>query len=203
MRRMVVSSQRGEFITEMDVEEHELVDTVGAWVRVLPTAGIYLDGQLVPEETRVALQLAMAQAAAMSAPAPTTAPASAAALATASPPIEVAKLKDYGETLQHAFDDLRKGYVQSLRDMQDCAQRFSQMWMERERQFADEAARQRALTHKSLADVDLLNRSIKATQAREQFAANSARHAAHARGEVGIVWQDIWNGFMRIFTGEK
>ena len=118
---------------------------------MLPDAGIYLDGELLPDEARAAMRLTMPREA---------------AAPLVHPPPEPEKLRDYAETLQRAFEDVRQGYVQSLRDFQDCARRFSEMWIERERQFADEAARQRELTHRSLADVDLLGRSV--LQARTQ-----------------------------------
>lgn len=191
MRRMVVSTASGEFITEMDVEEHELVGTVSAWVHVLPDAGIYLDGVLVPDEARVTMRLAMSAGTAS----PLTSP-------TSLPP-EPEKLKDYAETLQRAFDDVRKGYVQSLRDFQDCAKRFSEMWIEREQQFANEAARQRELTHKSLADVDLLGRSVKAVQLEEVLAVSGVHTSARARRSDGVTFMDYVVGLIKTLTGEK
>lgn len=190
MRRMVVSTGRGEFITEMDVEEHELVDSLSAWLRVLPDAGIYLDGQLVPEEARMAMRHAMSSG-------------TASPLSRPVPPPEPERLRDYAETLQRAFDDVRQGYVQSLRDFQDCARRFSEMWIERERQFADEAARQRELTHKSLADVDLLGRSVKAVQLDEVLAMSSVHTSAMARRDHGVALMDYVGGFLKALTGEK
>ncbi|WP_100793522.1 hypothetical protein [Nannocystis exedens] len=186
---MVITTGLGEFITESDVEEHELVDTLRAWIRVLPNAGIYLDGELVSDEARMAIRLALSSE-------------------TASPPVhpvapEPEKLRDYAETLQRAFDDVRKGYVQSLRDLQDCARRFSEMWIERERQFADEAARQRELTRKSLADVDLLGRSVKAVQLDDMIAMSTARSGARLSRGDGVTAMDFLGGVVKTLTGEK
>src|SRR5690606_16549198 len=128
----------------------------------MPDANIYLDGQLVPTAARTAMQLTMSSGTAT------------AVNNIAAPVPEPDRLKDYGETLQRAFDDLRKGYVQSLNDLQECAKRFSSMWIEREQQFADEAARQRGLTHQSLADADLLARSVKAVQLQDVLAMSGA-----------------------------
>ncbi|MBL8972759.1 MAG: hypothetical protein JNK56_19390, partial [Myxococcales bacterium] len=63
MRRVVISTGSGQFITEADVEEQALVATVAAWLQVLPDAGIYLDGQLLSDEVRLAMQAALATAA--------------------------------------------------------------------------------------------------------------------------------------------
>lgn len=188
MRRVVISTAAGQFITEADVEEHALVGTVAAWLQVLPDAGIYLDGQLLSDEVRQAVQGALASAAT---PAP------------AEQPLEPATLNAYNETLKQAFADLRVGYVQSLRDLQDCARRYSDMWIERERQFADEAARQRGLTSRSLADVDLLDRSVKAAQLQELFASAGANSAARARRESSVNVMDLVGGLLRAVTGQK
>lgn len=190
MRRMVVSTARGEFVTEKDVAEEQLAAELIECLRVRPDAGVYLDGHLVPEEARLAALIALS---AGTAPAPGP---------VAAPP-EPERLKEYSETLQQAFEDLRKGYVQSLRDLQDCAKRYSDMWIEREKQFADEAARQRGLTHKSLADVDLLGRSVKAAQLKEVLAAGNVRTVARAQGRGGMSLTDLLGGFLRTITGEK
>ena len=191
MRRMVVSTARGEFVTEKDVAEEQLAAALVECLRVMPDAGVYLDGHLVPEEARLAALIALSAGTAAT-PAP-----------VAAPPPEPEKLREYSETLQHAFEDLRKGYVQSLRDLQDCAKRYSDMWIEREKQFADEAARQRGLTHKSLADVDLLGRSVKAAQLKEVLAAGNVRTVARAQGRGGMSLTDLLGGFLRTITGDK
>ena len=191
MRRMVISTARGEFVTEKDVAEEQLAAALVECLRVMPDAGVYLDGHLVPEEARLAALRALSVGTAQ-------VPAQAVA-----PPPSPEKLKEYSETLQHAFEDLRKGYVQSLRDLQDCAKRYSDMWIEREKQFADEAARQRGLTHKSLADVDLLGRSVKAAQLKEVLAAGNVRTVARAQGRGGMSLSDLLGGFLRTITGDK
>jgi hypothetical protein len=50
--------------------------------------------------------------------------------------------------------------------MAESTRMMGRVLIERERDFADEAARQRELTRKSLADIDLLGRSVKATEFR-------------------------------------
>lgn len=186
MRRVVISTKSGQFITEADVEEQALVATVAAWLQVLPDAGIYLDGQLLSDEARLAMQVALA--------APAT-------------PVEAlpdpAHIKEYSETLKQAFADLRMGHVQSLRDLQDCARRYSDMWLERERQFADEAARQRGLTSRSLADVDLLDRSVKAAKLQEMFATAGANSAARVHRGPSVSAMDLLGGLLRAVAGQK
>jgi hypothetical protein len=189
MRWMVVTTTRGQVLNELDVSEEQLVDVVSTWVRALPDADIYLDGQRVPQEARL-LMLAAASPA-------------AATTQVAAPPPEPEKLRSYAEVLQLGFDDLRKGYVASLNDMHDCAKRFGEMWLERERQFAEEAARQRELTHKSLKDADLLGRSVAAAQFKNVFAAAGSHTLARAqRQNDGWKWSDLATGLMRTLMGE-
>lgn len=188
MRRVVISTGSGQFITEADVEEQALVATVAAWLQVLPDAGIYLDGQLLSDEVRLAMQAALA------------APATPAPIEALPDP---AHIKEYSETLKQAFADLRMGHVQSLRDLQDCARRYSEMWLERERQFADEAARQRGLTSRSLADVDLLDRSVKAARLQEMFAVAGANSAAMVQRGPSVSIMDLLGGLLRAVTGQK
>lgn len=187
MRWMVVTTARGQVVNELDVSEEQLVDVVSTWVRALPDADIYLDGQRVPQEARL-LMLAGAS------PAP-------AATQVVLPP-EPEKLRSYAEVLQHGFEDLRKGYVTSINDLHDCAKRFGEMWLERERQFADEAARQRELTHKSLKDADLLGRSVAAAQFKNVFAAAGSHTLARTRQNDGWKFADLMAGLMRTLTGE-
>jgi len=195
---MVVTTARGDLITDLDIEDHQILGALCGWLALLPDAGIYLDGELVPDEVREAIRLVLASEAGPS-PAVQVAPVQVAPV----PPPEPEKLRDYAETLQRAFDDLRQGHVQTLRDMQDCARRFSEMWLERERQFADEAARQRELTGKSLADVDLLGRSVKAVQLEDVIAVSTARSGARAGSGERITVMDFLGGLFKTFTGEN
>jgi hypothetical protein len=188
MRRVVISTGSGQYITEADVEEQALVATVAAWLQVLPDAGIYLDGQLLSDEARVAMLTALAASA-------TPAPVEALP--------EPTRIKEYSETLKQAFADLRMGHVQSLRDLQDCARRYSEMWLERERQFADEAARQRGLTSRSLADVDLLDRSVKAARLQEMLATAGSNSAARVHRGPSVSAMDLLGGLLRAVAGQK
>lgn len=188
MRRMVVSTSSGEYIREADVEEHELVPTVAALSQLLPELGIYIDGQLVTAEVRQAMIGALA---------------AATASASETPPPEPARLKEYSETLKQSFADLHQGYVQFIRDTQEWARRSGELLIERERQFADEAVRQRKLTSQSLADIDLLGRSIKAVQFQDRFAGAGSNIAARANRSPSPVLTDLLGGLMRAVAGEK
>ena len=212
MRRMVVSTARGEFVDEKDVAEEQLVKELVDCYRVLPDAGIYLDGHLVPEEARRAALAALSEGPAQ-APAPVAAsplPAGAAPVAAsplpagaapvAAPPLEPEKLKEYGQVLAQLFDDMRKGYVQSMNELNDIFRRYREMCLDTERRFADEVAQQRALTHKSLADVDLLGRSVKATQIMNAFGAE-VRPRAIQQG--GPTLRDYVAGLVRTVAGDK
>ena len=170
------------------MDEQELVASVVTLSQVLPELGIYIDGQLVTPEVRQAMTAALA---------------AAAASATEAPLPEPARLKEYSETLKQSFADLHQGYVQFIRDTQELARRSGELLIERERQFADEAVRQRKLTSQSLADIDLLGRSVKTVQLQETFAMAGANTAARARREPTPGWGDLLGGIMRAVAGEK
>jgi len=187
---MVVSTSSGAFIRELDVEEHEVVPHILSLAQVLPDHGIYLDGHLVTAEARQAMMAAFAAAAA--------APA-----AQEAPLPEPARLKEYSETLKQSFADLHQGYVQLLRETQEWARRSGELLIERERQFADEAVRQRKLTSQSLADIDLLGRSVKTVQIQEDFAGAGANLAARANQAPMPGLRDLVGGLVRVVTGEK
>ncbi|MBZ5709387.1 hypothetical protein [Nannocystis pusilla] len=188
MRRMVVSTACGDFVTEKDVAEAQLVGALVDCYRVLPDAAIYLDGQLVPEEARLA---ALAALSGEAAPAPAR---------VAAPPPDAERLKEYGQVLAQLFDDLRKGYVQSMNDLHDVFRRYREMCLDNERRFADEVAQQRALTHKSLADVDLLRRSVTTTQLLSGFAAEMKPRAL---AQSGPTLTDYVAGLVRAVAGDK
>lgn len=188
MRRLVVTTESGEKVDAIDVDMQGLVDRVLGYLRVLPTASFYVDGQLVPQEDIEAVKAAAAAAAA----------ASTAATAEVPSP---EKVKDYNETLQQAFDDVRRAQVQTMRDMGECSRLFMQMLIEQQRQFADEAARQREITRKSLADVDLLGRCVKATQFNNNVLAVAGTGDPLSRRGGGITFHDLWVGIQRTFLG--
>jgi hypothetical protein len=156
----------------------------------MPDAGIYLDGELVPPEARLAMQLAM------SAPS-----ASAASSAVALP--EPERLRSYAEVMQLAFNDLRDGYVASLRHLHECATQYSAMWLEREKQLADEAARQRKLTHQSLKDLDLIERCVAGVKLKDGLATAGVHNISRARRADGMRFTDLLAGFLRALSGDK
>ncbi len=193
MRRLVVTTGLGAFITEKDVEDHDLVGEVAGYVRMFPAGAFYLDGQLVEAATVDAIKAALSSGVA----------AELVGQPPAAPP-EPAKVQDYNETLQRVFADVRKHHVEVLRDMAECTRMVGRVLVERERDFADEAARQRELTRKSLADVDLLGRCVKVTEYNNNVLARvGANNEARARGDLGMTFRDLFGGFTRIFTGER
>lgn len=163
------------------------------WPHLLPDAGIYIDGQLVTEEQHRLMKLALAAAAATS----------AVPEAQAAPP-DPDKLKDYGAVLRQTFGDLHQGYVDLNREMLNWTRQSGAVLIQREwDRLADEAARQRKLTSQSLADIDLLGRSVKTVQLQETFAMAGANTAARARREPSPGWADFLGGLLRAVAGEK
>ena len=180
MRKLVVCTSSGDVIKERDLEDHELVNFVGAWLYAMPECALYLDGELMPEEAVKVMRAAIdAQAkAATSEPTSTTAPPTAPTMAPTTPE----QIKDFADVLRLVFDDVRKAHLQGLRDIKEIADGVSHMIVEHTRLVADEAARQRGLTQKSLGDVDLLARSFMAVRFEESTAI--AASAGQMRGRV-------------------
>lgn len=194
-RKLVVSSDSGAFITGLDVEEHELAEGVATCVRLFPERCIYIDGQLVDDDTMARIKAALAAGTGDAVPGmvPTQ---------PASPP-ELEMVQDYNETLQRIFTDVRKHHVEVLRDMAESTRMIGRVLIEREREFADEAARQRELTRKSLADIDLLGRSVKVTEFNNVLAVADGPVEVRTRGSDRVTFGDWWAGFKQILTGER
>ena len=204
MRKLVVCTSSGDVIKERDLEDHELVNFVGAWLYAMPECALYLDGELMPEEAVKVIRDAIeAQAkAAMSQPAtPTTAPTAAPLMAPTTPE----QIKDFADVLRLIFDDVRKAHLQGLREIKEIADGVSHMIIEHTRLVTDESARQRALTQKSLGDVDLLARSVMAVRFEEStaIAASAAqlRGRAQARGGAVGGW-DVLVGLAKSIFGD-
>jgi hypothetical protein len=194
-RKLVVSSDGGAFITGLDVEEQDLADGVATCIRLFPERCIYIDGQLVDDETVATIKAALA--ARIGDGATETVPSQ-----PASPP-KTELVQDYNETLQRIFTDVRKHHVEVLRDMAESTRMIGRVLIEREREFADEAARQRELTRKSLADIDLLGRSVKVTEFNNVLAVAEGPDEARARGRDRVTIGDWWAAFKQILTGER
>lgn len=73
-------------------------------------------------------------------------------------------LTRHRQLLRGVYEDLQRGYAELKREMLDHYREARELLLEQERQLYDEAARHRALTTKSLADIDLLGRVVKTTE---------------------------------------
>lgn len=190
--RLVLSTVNGEKITEAEaVEELEVVSTVATWIQVAPTACIYIDGQLLSDASRLAMLVAMAAEGAAGAAAPRASEAAA-------PMPDSDTLKDYNETLKRGFDDVRKGNLESMREFLGCIKQLTDLAIAREKEFADEAARQRELTRKSLADIDLLDRSVSAVRFNETIATAAGAGPIRVRRRGGMNGWDFLGGVMKV-----
>ena len=193
--RLVLSTVNGEKITEAEaVEELEVVSTVATWIQVAPTACIYIDGQLLSDASRLAMLVAMAAEGAAGASGAAVPPASEAT----TPMPDADTLKDYNETLKRGFDDVRKGNLESMREFLGCIKQLTDLAIAREKEFADEAARQRELTRKSLADIDLLDRSVSAVRFNETIATAAGAAPIRVRRRGGMNGWDFLSGVMKV-----
>ena len=202
MRKLVVCTSSGDVIKERDLEDRELVTVVGAWLYAMPECALYLDGELMPEEAVKVMRDALeAQAKAAAGEQTTTASTTAPIVAPTTPE----QIKDFADVLRLVFDDVRKAHLQGLREIKEIADGVSHMIVEHTRLVTDESARQRALTQKSLGDVDLLARSVMAVRFEEStaIAASAAqlRGRAQARGGAVGGW-DVLVGLAKSIFGD-
>ena len=194
MRKLVVCTSRGDVIKEEDLDDPKLVGAVGAWLTALPECALYLDGELMTDEARTVMkELATRAKAAASESAPQMAP------------VTPEQIKDFADVLRLIFDDVRKAHLQGLREIKEIADGVSHMIVAHTRLIADEAAHQRALTQKSLGDVDLLARSVMAVRFEEStaIAASAAQLRGRAQGRAGAVggW-DVLVGLAKSIFGD-
>ncbi len=80
------------------------------------------------------------------------------------PAVSLGDIPTFVETMKQAFADIRKAHVDSMRELHETAKQYSELFIKREIDFANEAARQRKLTHTSLRDIDILDRGVTATE---------------------------------------
>ena len=202
MSRIIVTSSDGEVLGDLEVDgEKRIRRQVVTWVRTLPTLPIYVDGLLVSDELREQILLCTEkkspeddeEPSAQSHPSPQTARAG---------PITPGEFTAFNHLLGQAADQVLQAQMNVIQQAQSfaawqighCA-RMGEAMFERDKMAADEAVRQRRMTHQSLQDIDLLERSIKVQEVTELFqtiskrgVAANARMAAAPRGSSPIDW---------------
>lgn len=192
MPRMVVKTSRGHVVTDVEVTEQQVAEGVARWMQVAPDCAVYVDNVPISDEVRRAILAASSASAVTSAPsAPSTAPIAGRAPAPA-PPLDAEQLRSAADAIQYAYRGVVKGWL----DLLDYTQEFA-------RRSADEAARQRELTHKSLKDIDLLDRSVAAAALTDRLAAAGARSIARTRLDDRMQFRDLAMGALRVITGNK
>ena len=202
MSRIIVASSDGEVLSDLEVHgEKRIRRQVVTWVRTLPTLPIYVDGLLVSDELRQQILLSTEKTdpedddepSAQSPPPPRTARAG---------PITPDQFTAFNHLLGQAADEVLQAQMNVIQQAQSfaawqighCA-RMGEAMFERDRVAADEAVRQRRMTHQSLQDIDLLERSIKVQEVTELFqtiskrgVAANARMSAPSRGSSPMDW---------------
>lgn len=196
MRRMVVRTASGRVVTDVEVTEQQLAEGVARWIQVAPDCGVYVDGVLVSDEVRRAWQASTGA----TSPMPTPMPAPPVASAPAAP-IEPEQLRSAAEAMQYAYTSVVKGWQDLLDYAQDFTKKSGEQILERERAIADEAARQRELTHKSMKDINLLERSVAATVFKDKLAAAGAHSAARVRQDDRMRFGDVVSGVLKTLLG--
>lgn len=199
MRRLVVTTASGRVVADDKVTEEQLADGVSRWMQVVPDCGVYVDGRLISDEVRRVLLGLKTTPTPAATPSPTAAPTSTAPTA----PVEPEELRSAAEAMQYAFGGVIKGWRDLLDFTQDFTKRYGEQLLERDRQNADEAARQRSLTHTSLKDIDLLDRSIAATTFKDRLAAATANSTARVRQDDRMRVGDVVAGVLKMILGDR
>ena len=217
MHRVVVTTHQDQVISSANVPQERLVEHVAPYAQS-PETWIYINGRLLPPEQRAAfLEQIAADAAAQAASSQSPRPAEASPPPSPSPspsssPAAVPEpeaVVTWMDILQRGLEEVRRGSIQNLHDIQEFTRRSSEMHLQMQRELADEAVRQRKLTAQSLADIDLLDRSVKTTQlndalldARRAFGQAAPLPAAAAAPSAGFAVGDWIRGFMD-FAGNQ
>jgi hypothetical protein len=202
MSRIIVTTRDGEVISDLEVIGNDQIGgQVATWVHSLPNLPIYVEGILLSDELRQEILRSMAQAGQQGGwQAPAPAPPSPRAERIG--PITPEEFTAFNHLLGQAADEILQAHVNVLQQAQSIAawqiglcSRMSETMLERDRSAADEAARQRKMTHQSLRDIDLLDRSIKVQEVTDLFqeisrrgVAANARMTAPSRGSSPMDW---------------
>lgn len=207
MHRVVVVTPEGELISDVYLSIEQVDGHVAAFA-MINNVGIYVDGRLIQPEEREALLHALV--ARMQQHCPQQPPQVAA-------PPEPQEVETWDAIRQRGlaytaagYADLQKAQVQSYVQMQELMHRFAEMFMEMQRDLADEAVRQRRLTAASLGDIDLLDRVVKTSrlnQAMASAAGSFARPLAEPKepktvARQGLTFGDLFGGFLDFTTGK-
>ena len=188
MAKLVIASHDGEILDEVEIVGDEKVgDQVASWVSTRPGLPIYVNGRLLAEDLRRKILNAIAGATVprdqgLGTPVPQAPPAPVG-------PITPEEFRTFNQLLGQAAEGLLHTHQEILRQAQASAQwqlenlkNCSAVMLERDKLAADEAARQRRMTHQSLRDIDLLDRSVKMQEVTDAFQPTAMRGlAANAR----------------------
>ena len=208
MHRIVVTTPHDELISDVQVPREQLAQHIAGYAN-LPSTIIYVDGlRLTPQQrAHYASPPAQPTPPTSGEPAPAPATPAAATLSAAPDPTQLAGwlavLQRGMETVCQGYEDIRRGKLQNLQDMQEYSQRFAELHMASQRELADEAVRQRRLTSQSLADIDVLDRAVKTTQlsaslaeVRQAFARPVAPSPQAGVSREGFALGDVVRGIM-------
>ena len=194
MLRLVAIDEATGWTAECLVDEHMLPAEVRACLAQAPDADLWIDGEPVPPWFREQLLNAPYLPVGGYSGAPSSGHLHPAAAVPELPPTEL--WPTVAQTMNRVFEDARRSHVSSLNDIGELTRTFGELWLDREQRFADESARQRALVHQSLADIDLIDRSAKVVEMNARLSGGPER--ARQR-QLGL--GDLLSGFLKL-TGD-
>lgn len=188
MKQVVVTTERDEIVAEARVVETGLLEFLAPWI-VRPEHLIYIDGELMSDEQRETLVHLIKKLMAEQAQPSTPAPASTTRAVPGASPADTASLEliRQPERLKNVVDvvsgalssgltanirmseELWKSQIANFNTLNTVIARYGQLSLEQSHQIATEHARQRGLLHQSLADIDLLDRSVATKRIADRF----------------------------------
>ena len=182
VNRVVAVEQTGRMIDEVVESTAHAWDVVRECLRAWPDAQVYVDGQRLHPMVKARILEELAEL----------------ADPPASPEMVMApeRIPEFAESVCRFFDDAFQSQIKGLDGFVTLSQRYGELLLERERrmvererELADEAVRQRKLLHQSLADIDLLDRSVTVARFR-----HAAARADRPRESSGYSFMDFVSG---------
>ena len=184
MHTVAVYTLSNDLITNVNVATEEL-DQVVASFAVLMGTRIYIDGRLLPPAQRAHFLRAYREEAL----GPGLVQASSSNASTSAAPLpSMQEVTSWMDIMRRGLEDISHGFeavqsaaaqqhqfaaqaaAQQLQNMHTTMKAATEMFLQMQRELADEAVRQRKLTAQSLGDIDLLDRAVKTAQLNDALA---------------------------------
>lgn len=183
MAIIALGTPSGKIALEVELFGSEQIRSrIASWAQTVPGMPIYIDGQVIPDDLRQSILDWFAQQSQPSdVPAPQAAPAPQAPGNQLTPGQFQAFNQHLGQAAAEMLETQFKlvQQAQAFTDWQlETYKKMNATMLERDQRAADEAVRQRRMTHQSLQDIDLLDRSVKVQELIQALSGGTKRGAS-------------------------